>query len=147
MKVHVFYTWILANCLHPVMFVIYELASSQGGLPAYDELSWAIFLFVLAFFVSLPCLMICWFVMGRILRCSASIMERFCMWLIAALLIVLLHAGLVMLLSKGPDPGILFAFGPALAAVFSSIVIRHEQFVILAAGYNRGVDHDKIIEE
>jgi hypothetical protein len=132
---HVLYTWLLANVIHPFVFVIAEMI--MYGNNDIDP-----FIFFLIFFISIlfsiPALLIVWLGSIEILKTNYSGLEKLFLWYLLAITVTFVD--FVLIIScifrenlSFNDLGIVL---PALVATFLSISIRYKYFLQLNNIFN-----------
>jgi hypothetical protein len=140
MKKFVLNTWVLANCLHPIMFVmllvILNLISPDPDGFSPDM----IFLTVAAFstgamVLSIPCLWLSWCLTPEIVRSSKSLLTRFFIYLISGIAMVGLY-GTIFWFFLPSDAGVFAMFIPAFAATIAAVCIRFRTFIEMAVEYD-----------
>jgi hypothetical protein len=128
MFLHIFYTWLLANLLHPVMFFLAALIMREA--PGFDQNLFEIVLLLLAYSLCLsaPCLLLGWLCLYLIICSPYSGDARFVLWLVSAVLLIVLEFLFILLAGDILDLEFLLYSLPGVAAVGTSILIRYRQF-------------------
>lgn len=130
MFLHTFYTWVLANLLHPVMFLAAAFIIGDGDAPGFDlGLFESYFLFlVYSFCISIPCLLLGWLTLYLILVSSYSGDAKFFLWLVTGPALIILEFLVILTLFNLIELEILLFLLPGIASVGASILIRYQQF-------------------
>lgn len=131
MFLHTFYTWFIANLLHPLMFLLFFFFRDGNFSSLFNvetaEICSLIFVFSLV--ISLPALLAGWLLLGMIVLSSYTVFARFMLWLICASALVLLSFLLLSLFLDGIiDPKIVSLSVPGIVAVSFSICLRYNHF-------------------
>lgn len=135
MRIHVAYTWLLANCLHPVVWSVYYMIFSPENLNA-EEIGLLFLLFAISCIASLHCLLIGWLMMNYLLRHPMSALNKLFVLIAFVIILMILHAGVIMSLEGYIDMSALIGLMPATVAAATAILIRYKQFVRLASQTN-----------
>ena len=131
MFLHTFYTWLIANLLHPLMFLFFFFFrdGSFSSLFNAETPEICLLIFIFSLLISLPALLAGWLMLGMIVLSSYTVMARFMMWLICASALVLLSFLLLSLFLDGViDPEIISLSVPGIVAASFSICIRYKHF-------------------
>ena len=128
MFLHTFYTWLLANLLHPLMFLLAALIMPE--VPGFDKdlLEIILLLLVYSLCLSAPCLLLGWPCLYLIICSLYSGDARFMLWLVSAALLIVLEFLFILLVGDNLGPEFLLFSLPGVAAVGTSILIRYRQF-------------------
>jgi len=125
---HTFFTWLLANSLHPVMFFI---ATVIDG----DALGFSLGLFKTYFLfltysvsISLPCLFLGWLSLYIILITPNTDSTKFLLWLITAPALVLFEFIIILSLFDLVEKEFLLFSLPGITAIVVAILARYQQF-------------------
>jgi len=128
MFLHTFYTWIIANLLHPVFifFAVYLI----DGYPFFGtsvlEIFFLVTLYSLTF--SIPCLLIGWLCFYLVSTTPLTVEAKFLTWLIAAPVLVFLEIFIILLIIGQIDAELLLYSMPGMAATGIAILVRYRQF-------------------
>ena len=126
MFLHVFYSWLIAQVFHPVLFVV-SLWLLGGWFPVNPE---DVFFFILiSMLVSLPSLFAGWLFIGPIIHSNYTIAAKFFMWLASTAVLVILTLWIIILvLDGGRHLESLLAGTPGILSVWVASIIRLKQF-------------------
>jgi hypothetical protein len=130
---HVFYTWLLTNLLHPVIFFcIPFFTRDESGLDSFFlAVVMGITLFTL--FVSIPGLFIGWMILNQLKQWPAMADVKFIIWILLILVIIFCSYQLLLYVIEGPVwryDDLIFVL-PVSVAGFLAIVFRYRQFIKL----------------
>ncbi|MBL7739211.1 MAG: hypothetical protein JNK14_08320 [Chitinophagaceae bacterium] len=131
MFLHTFYTWLLANALHPAMFMLSYLVLNGDYASFFDADTWAFYwLFqIFSLVLSLPALLAGWLLLGVIVLSNHTAVARFLLWLLCVSALVPVSFLLLFLLAgEHPDREVFFLSIPGVSAVLITICIRYKQF-------------------
>lgn len=133
---HVLYTWLLANILHPFVWIIAEriMYGNSSG-----DFSTPIFLiFWVSFLFSIPAIFIAWAGSIAILNANYSGIEKLFLWYLAAISATAIDFKMVVYVFFGENLAInnFKIVLPALIATFLSISIRYKYFLQLNNIFN-----------
>jgi hypothetical protein len=129
MFLHTFYTWLLSNLFHPILFVI--LSIIRQDYPGFWEqhlLIDAVTFFACSLVISLPCLLLGWLCLYLIINSPYSAGTKFMLWLMTGPSLVFLEFLFVLLVMNIMEVEIFLFSLPGIAAVGISILIRYRQF-------------------
>lgn len=128
MFLHTFYTWVLANLIHPVMFFLATLI--VGDASGFNQnLFESYFLYlVYSFCISFPCLFLGWLSLYIILVTPGSDDVKFFLWLVTAPAVILFEFLVILVLFDLIKLEILLFSVPGIAAIGVSILVRYQQF-------------------
>lgn len=129
MFIYTLYTWLLANLLQFLMFIIFGIVtgSPAAALNPEDFIIELSFL-TASLIISLPCLLAGWLFLYLIVCYPYSGTTKFLLWLITAAFLVFLEFLFILFISDFVEPGFLKFSIPAIAAVIIAILIRYRQF-------------------
>lgn len=127
---YTFYTWLLANLLHPLFFFFLLLALGDHAQPYWNEGAiWLLFIFIIVCMAcSLPCLIAGWLCMYVIRHTTYLPYAKFLVWLVAAPLLVFFEFLFIGVIADEMEAIILLLMLPSIAAVITAIVIRYSAF-------------------
>lgn len=129
---YIFFTWFLANLLHPLMWIFWAMAMGGGSAWSDGAGWWLFFMTILCLIISLPCLLVGYILLKAIGRTPLTVQARFCLWLIASPGLAFLESMLIIgLLFRFFGPGDLVFVIPALVATALSTLLRYSQFTKL----------------
>ena len=128
MFLHTFYTWLLANLLHPLIFFLAALIMREA--PGFDQNLFEIFYLLLfySFCFSLPCLLLGWLCLYLIICSPYSDDAKFILWLVTAASLIILEFLVILFIGDLTDLALLLFSLPGVAALSASILIRYKQF-------------------
>lgn len=131
---HVFNTWVIANFLHTVCWVI--ISAWDGNLL---EVQWIIFIFFYTLFFSIPAFGLAWASLNLILLFAYSWHEKFFIWYVFAIISIILSiCFLSIVLSKSFNLKEELAFFiPGIIATILSISVRYKSFRKLTISQNK----------
>ena len=132
--IHTLNTWLVANLIHPVIFIIYFLWLNDA-----EGNNWGagfFFIGVFSFFASIPSLLIAWFLQYAITNTNFSSAEKFISWIMAVVVAIFLNfAGLKLFFGVEVWAEIDEILPPPIIAAILSMLIRYKQFFALQANY------------
>ncbi|HEY6505112.1 MAG TPA: hypothetical protein VIZ28_14145 [Chitinophagaceae bacterium] len=131
MFVHILFTWLLANLLHPLLLAlaIYLPEGDTGFFSVAEFISVLIQVSFYSLIISLPCLFLGWGLLYVIVSTKDIILVKFIEWLFAsAMLIVLELMGIIFLVDDSVEMEHLLFTLPAIGATWIAIAIRYKQF-------------------
>jgi hypothetical protein len=99
MFLHTFYTWLLANILHPLVLVGFVLTLHPEVAPYLLNSSFFegfIYLAILSMVASFPCLLLSWGCLHLISAASHTIIASFFMWAIVTTSLIIVTGILVL---------------------------------------------------
>jgi hypothetical protein len=122
---HVFYTWLVAVPLFPLLFVACNFWVN-GEAALYLLLPVALF----GILFSLPVLLCCWLLFMPLIEVRASLTAKFCLWMLAVALCITGTTGFICIIIFGSftEPQLVQAVGAAVLAAMLSISLRLRQF-------------------
>lgn len=141
MFLHIFYTWLLANLLHPVfIFLGFYL---MEGYPIFtgEALQFLFPVLVYLLLFSIPCLFIGWVCLYLVSITPFHNDAKFLMWLFVAPLLVFMEILVILLLEGKVDIEELVFALPGMVAVAVAILIRYVQFQNLI-NVNKTTNHE-----
>ena len=145
MFVHTFNTWLVANLIHPVIFIIYFLWLNDTG--GNDWAAAIFFIGIFSFFLSIPSLLIAWFFQYVITNTNFSSWEKFVAWIMSVVVAIFLNfASLKLLFDVVTWSEIEEILPPSVMAAVLSILIRHKQFFAFQLNY-RSIETENNITE
>lgn len=128
MFLHTFYTWIIANLLHPV-FIFFAVYFIDGHFIFGTNFFEFFFLAILySFAFSIPCLLIGWLCFYLVSTTPLTLEAKFLTWLIAAPVLVFLEMFIILLIIGQIDTELLLYSMPGMAATGIAILVRYRQF-------------------
>ena len=143
--VHTLNTWLVANLIHPVVFIIYFLWLNDA-----EGNNWGAGFFligVFSFFASIPSLLLSWFLQYAITNTNFSLTEKFISWILSVVVAIFLNfAGLKLLYDVDVWTDIDEIMPPPVIAAILSILIRYRQFFALQANH-RSIENENNITE
>ena len=125
---HTFFTWLLANSLHPVIGFIAIFIMDDAS--RFDQDFFLVYFLSLAYscFISIPCLLLGWLSLYIILVTPNSDDVRFFLWLITAPALILFEFLVILILFDSIELKVLLYSLPGIAAIVVSILVRNQQF-------------------
>lgn len=127
MFIHIINTWLLAQILLPFIFILFSFFLYTSGLSIGD--SYFLIFIVLAFFASIPSLLIAWILHYVITNAGISLTEKFIAWMIAVAVAIFLNfSGLKLLMGADVYEEIGEILPPPIIAAITAILIRTKQF-------------------
>jgi hypothetical protein len=140
MFLHTFYTWLLSNLLHPVLFVILSIITQNyPGIFNPHFFIDAVTFFAWSLVISLPCLLLGVLCLYLIINSPYSAGTKFMLWLATGPSLVFLEFLFILLVMNLVEIEILLFSFPGIAAVGISILIRYWQFEKLS--YSPKIDN------
>jgi hypothetical protein len=140
---HVFYTWLLTNLLHPFMFfLIPAFNSGEFKMDSFQiEVVTGITLFTL--FASIPGFMLGWLILYKLAEWQERVLVKLFAWMLAVLVITIGNYIIFLYILGGPDIDMesLFFAIPVCIAGPVAIAIRYRMF------YNLFSDNKKFTHE
>lgn len=128
MFLHIFYTWIIANLLHPV-FIFLGIYLTDGDPIFTGELLQLLFLALMySLLFSIPSLFIGWLCLYLISITPFNNDAKFLIWLFVAPLLVFIEILVILLLEGNIDVTELKFALPGMAAVALTVLSRYVQF-------------------
>jgi hypothetical protein len=128
MFLHTFYTWILANILHPVMFFLATFVMGEAsGLNQNLFESYFLYL-IYSFFISIPCLFLGWLSLFVILVTPNTDDAKFVLWLVTAPALIIFEFLVILVLLDSIDMEVLLFSLPGIVATGVSVLVRYQQF-------------------
>lgn len=134
MFLHILFTWLLANLLHPLLLalVMYLGDGDSLFLNGAGIITGLIQFSFYSMLISLPCLFLGWGLLYVIVSLKDSILVKFIAWMITtALLIIFEFMAIVFLVDEPVEIGLLIVVVPAIVSTWIAIGIRHKQFTNL----------------
>jgi len=132
--VHTLNTWLVANLIHPVIFIVYFLLLND-----VEGNNWGagfFFVGIFSFFASIPSLLIAWFLNYIITNTNFSSAEKFIAWIISVVVAIFINfAGMKLLFGVDIWEEIDEIMPPPIIAAVISILIRSKQFFALQLNY------------
>jgi hypothetical protein len=132
MTLHTFYTWLLANLLVPVIYILTDMVvfGSAWFGPGPDNVFIDYFyLFIISVLFSLPCLVFCRIALKFIVFSSYINQARLVLWLTTtAVLVFLEELALIWLFSWEFSFELLSIMIPPVIATVLAVLIRYRQF-------------------
>jgi len=128
MFLHTFYTWVLANLLHPVMFFLTVLVIGDS-MGFNSDLVKNYFLFLTySVCISIPCLFLGWLSLYIILITPNTDSVKFLLWLITAPALVLFEFIIILNFFDLVEKEFFLFSLPGITAIGFAIVARYQQF-------------------
>ena len=129
MFLHTFYTWILSNLLHYILFIII-LIITEGNPDIFDSSLFisAVIFFCLSVIISLPCLLLGWLCLNLINASPYSGGIKFLLWLVTGPSLVFFEFLFILVLTNQIENEDFLVILPAMTAAGMSILIRYRQF-------------------
>jgi hypothetical protein len=129
MFLHTFYTWLLSNLLHPVLFILLPIITGNNTDIFNSEfVNDTVIFFRLSLIISLPCLLLGWLCLYLILNSPYSAGTKFILWATTGPSLVFFGFLFMLLFMNLMGAEILLFSFPGIAAVGISILIRSRQF-------------------
>jgi len=138
MFLHVFYSWLVTQLLHPILVIAlsYVLNGSIGHL----EPGVIVLFVIVSVLISSPCLLLGWLSIGLIIYSGYAAVIKFVLWLLATGTLVILNFFILGLILYGRFQfEFLFITIPGILSVWIVSVIRWKQFQILVHSENQPV--------
>jgi hypothetical protein len=128
MFLHIFYTWIIANLLHPVFMMLGIFILNEST--ASDSEFFEIYLLIVfcSFIVSVPCLLFSWFSLYLISNTPYTTDAKYLVWLVTVSLTVFLEVFVILLIVDDVNSTTLLFSVPGVAATIVAIMLRYWQF-------------------
>lgn len=127
MFLHVFYSWVVANLLHPLVLLAYfhsEVEEFSIEIPG-----WGLLIFGVSVLLSLPALIAGWVVMHLINRLPFDSISKYFTWLfLACCLPLVIFITIVLFMTKELRMSELEAIVPATISVAAALIIRAGYF-------------------
>jgi hypothetical protein len=146
MFLHTFYTWLLANLLHPLMLAAGVIVTTGNVNVNFNET--INFLFQILFYsmlFSLPCLLLSWLFLGIIVFSGYLMPVKFILWLLVTALLIFLEVFIILYLSEEEIEWELLLFAlPATAATWMAIAFRWNQFKNLITQQTKNYEDDLV---
>lgn len=132
MNSHVFNTWVLANLLHPVIFLMGSCIADGEVINLFGGLAAALTAGILVMMVSFPSLLASWIIFPLICKLPYSTVGKFGCWLFIATCLPYLNAMLLLLILGDPEDNFFITSLTisvlAMLSVAITICIRIKQF-------------------
>ena len=145
MFLHVFYSWLIAQVFHPLLFMVLFYLS-HGYVSHIDAGDIFVFL-VISTIASSPCLLLGWLFLGVIVYSGYTGHAKFFLWLGTSAALVFLNFWCIILFF---DPNILREYFvwmiPGILSIWISSILRFRQFQELIDREISMPDRDLIIE-
>jgi len=142
--IHTLNTWLVANLIHPAIFIIYFLWLNDA-----DENNWGagfFFIGVFSFFASIPSLLIAWFLLYAITNTHFSSTEKFIAWIMSVVVAIFLNfTSLRLLFGVDIWNEIDEIIPPPVIATILSILIRYKHFFDLQANYRSTENENNLV--
>jgi hypothetical protein len=144
MFVHTLNTWLLAQLLHPFVFLLYFFFRSP------EEINLAIGLFVgmisIIFYISIPSLLIARSFLGLLSRMTVPVFEKLFIWIIVVELSIFLNFSGSLLLFDGQIRISEYKLMiPPMIAAFFAILIRAKQFFSFQLNYKSVKNENEMV--
>ena len=127
MFLHVFYSWLIAQVLHPLVliFSIWVFNDSSGYVPRSSYFYFVLFSAI----ASLPCLLLGWLCFGMIVYADYTFEAKFLIWLTTAAILVILNLSIIILVfdNRLEAKDLLIAV-PGILSIWIALFIRLKQF-------------------
>lgn len=136
MFIHTFYTWILANMIHPILWLFMPLfIQEEEGISFINDVSVGILMLVTFFtgLISFPCLLLGWQLLRIIAVIDYTKEAKFCMWTAAVLSLIIAESILIVLLVEVSVMEMIWLIIPVSVASIIAICARYSLFIKLVA--------------
>ena len=144
MFLNVFYSWLIAQVFHPIIFM-FSLWLFNGRF--FINAQYIFYFLLVSIPVSLPGLFFGWLCMGIIAHSNYTIAAKFFIWLATTATLVILSLWTVVLFFDGGlQLELLLAAIPGILSIWIASVIRLKQFQRLIDREISIPDRDLIIE-
>ena len=130
MYLYVFITWVVANLLHPLLFIISLSNKSNSAFPLFELIGECVILFCISLLVSLPSLLLAYLVIFLVSRLPIDTWSRFFTWLLLVAAIPLVNF-LLLFSSLIGEESLLSVFDlvlPSIVAAVISVLVRGRYF-------------------
>lgn len=128
MFLHTFYTWILANILHPVMLFLATIVVG-GDFGFNQNIFESYFLYlVYSFCISIPCLFLGWLSLFIIVVTPNPDDAKFVLWLVTAPALIIFEFLVILILFDSTELKVLLFSLPGIVATGVSVLVRYQQF-------------------
>lgn len=124
---HAANTWLLANALHLIIWFIVSFDLSTGRIAPVIPFQMLVLVIFFMVLVSLPCLVLAYFILDIMVKSKQSSSLRLIVWMIICPGLVLLEGLAAMLIFKS-DHEVLNVFLPGMLAALLAAVCRYPQF-------------------
>jgi len=144
MFLYTFNTWLIANLLHPLMFMAFGfIIYGHDGLLFYADIVKGYLLVLgVSLLCSLPALLIGWLLLGMVVLSEYTPLARLIMWIICSATLVFLEVLVMALIVRESLTLETFSLAiPGILAVSASIIIRYKQFQKLISSLQTN-DHE-----
>lgn len=128
MFLHIFYTWIPANLLHPVFIFLGFYLMNGDPIFTSEAVQFFFPLLMYSLLFSIPCLFIGWLCLYYVNITPFSSDVKFLIWLFVAPLLVFIEILVILLLEGNIDVTELKFALPGMAAVALAVLSRYVQF-------------------
>lgn len=128
MFLHTFYTWVLANLLHPVMFFIATLVIGETIEFNFDLVKIYFLFLTYSVGISFPSLFLGWLSLYIILITPNTDTAKFLLWLITAPALILFEFIVILCLFGLVEKEIFLFSLPGITATGVAIAVRYPQF-------------------
>lgn len=148
MFLHAFYTWLVANLLHPLMLAAGLIATTTVNVNFSFSSETISNLFQFLFYsmlFSLPCLLLSWLFLGIIVFSGYPWPVKFILWLFVTALLIFLEMFVILYLSEEEIEWELLLFAlPATGATWIAIALRWNQFKNLIIQQTKNYEDDLV---
>ena len=147
MFLHAFYTWLLANLLHPLMLAAgISITTGNVHFSLTGETISNLFEFLFySMLFSLPCLLLGWLFLGIIVFSSYPGPVKFILWFLVTALVIFLEVFTILYLSQEEIEWELLLFAiPATGATWVAIALRWNQFKNLIIQQTKNYEDDLV---
>ena len=129
MFLNVFYSWLIAQVLHPVVYIVALWAiSGYFGMSA-AAVADIFYFFAFGLIVSLPSLLLGWLCMGLIVHSSYTTLAKFLLWIVATAILVILNFWIIILfIDRGFQFQDFIIAIPGIISIWIASIIRYKQF-------------------
>jgi len=141
MFLHTFYTWVIANLLHPILILL-ALHLMCGETVFGDEfIRVYITAFIYSIVISVPCLLAGWFCVYLVSTIPLSVEAKFLIWLTIAPSLVFFEIFIILLVTGYIEAELLLYSIPGMAATGIAILSRYKQFQKIIS-INKTTNHE-----
>ena len=144
--VHTAKTWLLAQLLHPIFFLI-GAAIWEGANFSIGDAGFFFFFLLLAMLFSLPAVFVLAFLLPGIVRLNQPGGHLFFFWILVTQFTLLINVACIFIcLDREWPPAEAWLFAsPAAVAALSAVLIRRNAFYQLVSGYQIKNHEDNLV--
>lgn len=138
MFVYTFNTWLIANLLHPLMYMAFGFVTyGHDGILFYADIVKGYLLFLgLSSLFSLPSFLLGWFLLSIVALSDHAPFTRLLMWIGCSAILVFMEVLVLAMIIHEPLGMKTFSLAiPGILAVSAAIIIRYKQFQNLISSF------------